>query len=67
MRAPGYMKLEKITPVPGKFEVPVRMWFCPWHLDTLRDLWRIVHVRPRVLKPAVILIGWLRMCLAVRA
>jgi hypothetical protein len=66
MRLPGHLKLESITPCPGELEVTVWVRFRPQHLDMLRELWRVVRVKPCYLKPVVILLGWWRMCRGVR-
>lgn len=62
MKLPGYLQFEKLTPGPGEFEVTVWVRFRPQHPDMLRELWRMMRVRPFYLKPVVVPMAWWGLC-----
>lgn len=67
MKMPGYIKVKKITPGPGEFEVSIWVRFLPQHIDTAKALWKGLTVHPAILKPFVLLWAWWRVCQGVRA
>jgi len=52
-RAPGWIKVGGPYKVPGKNEGMIYMRLRPWHPSFWPELWQMLAVSPRILKPLV--------------